>query len=88
MGPLEIILIIVVIALVFGASKLPQLGKGLGQGIKEFKRETGKTDAEIAAENTTVVTPITDVSSRQIDPVTGAPMPTERERETAGNRRA
>ncbi|QFP76116.1 twin-arginine translocase TatA/TatE family subunit [Deinococcus sp. AJ005] len=82
MGPLEIILIVVVIALVFGASKLPQLGKGLGQGIKEFKRETGKTDAE-----TTVVTPITDVSSRQIDPVTGAPMPTERERESAGNRR-
>ena len=40
MGPLEIILIIVVIALVFGASKLPQLGKGLGQGIKEFKTET------------------------------------------------
>ncbi|MFK7603030.1 twin-arginine translocase TatA/TatE family subunit [Deinococcus sp. SM5_A1] len=84
MGPLEIILIVVVIALVFGASKLPQLGKGLGQGIKEFKRETGKTDAE----TTEVVTPITDVSSRQIDPVTGAPMPTERERETAGNRRA
>ncbi|AIZ45693.1 hypothetical protein QR90_12340 [Deinococcus radiopugnans] len=82
MGPLEIILIIVVIALVFGASKLPQLGKGLGQGIKEFKRETAKTDAD------EVVRPITDVSSRQIDPVTGAPMPTERERESAGNRRA
>ncbi len=82
MGPLEIILIIVVIALVFGASKLPQLGKGLGQGIKEFKRETSKTDAD----TTEVVTPITDVSSRQIDPVTGAPLPTERE--TVGNRRA
>ena len=82
MGPLEIILIIVVIALVFGASKLPQLGKGLGQGIKEFKRETGKTDAD----TTEVVTPITDVSSRQIDPVTGAPLPSERE--TVGNRRA
>ena len=82
MGPLEIILIIVVIALVFGASKLPQLGKGLGQGIKEFTRETGKTDAD----TTEVVTPITDVSSRQIDPVTGAPLPSERE--TVGNRRA
>jgi sec-independent protein translocase protein TatA len=84
MGPLEIILIIVVIALVFGASKLPQLGKGLGQGIKEFKRETARTDAD----TTEVVPPATDVSSRQIDPVTGAPIPSERERETAGNRRA
>ncbi len=83
MGPLEIILIIVVIALVFGASKLPQLGKGLGQGIKEFKRETSKTDTDDV-----VAAPITDVSARQIDPVTGAPLPTERERETAGNRRA
>lgn len=85
MGPLEIILIIVVIALVFGASKLPQLGKGLGQGIKEFKRETGKTDAEVAAEHTTVVKPVTDVQSRQLDPVTGAPIAPERE--SVGNRR-
>ncbi|WP_309571808.1 twin-arginine translocase TatA/TatE family subunit [Deinococcus sp.] len=63
MGPLEIILIVVVIALIFGARKLPELGKGLGQGIREFKKET--TDAD---------KPVTDVNSRQLDPVTGAPM--------------
>lgn len=63
MGPLEIILIVVVIALIFGARKLPELGKGLGQGIREFKKET--TDAD---------KPVTDVHSRQLDPVTGAPM--------------
>ncbi|GGL11522.1 twin-arginine translocase TatA/TatE family subunit [Deinococcus radiotolerans] len=61
MGPLEIVLIIVVIALVFGAKKLPELGKGLGQGIKEFKRET-HADRE----------PVTDVPSRPLDPVTPA----------------
>lgn len=44
MGPLEIILIIVVVVLIFGASKLPQLGKGVGQSIREFKREV-KADA-------------------------------------------
>ena len=33
----EILLIAAVILLVFGARKLPQLAKGLGQGIKEFK---------------------------------------------------
>ena len=37
LGPLEIILIIVVILLLFGAKKLPELAKGLGQGLKEFK---------------------------------------------------
>ena len=37
LGPLEIVLIIVVILLLFGAKKLPELAKGLGQGLKEFK---------------------------------------------------
>jgi sec-independent protein translocase protein TatA len=37
LGPVEIILIVVVILLLFGAKKLPELAKGLGQGLKEFK---------------------------------------------------
>ncbi|MFC3833278.1 MULTISPECIES: twin-arginine translocase TatA/TatE family subunit [Deinococcus] len=68
LGPLEIILLLVVVALIFGARKLPELGKGLGQGIREFKKETKDgTDRPHAA--------VTDVPSRQLDPVTGAPMP-------------
>ncbi|WP_291429303.1 twin-arginine translocase TatA/TatE family subunit [Deinococcus sp.] len=66
MGPVEIILIVVVIALLFGARKLPELGKGLGQGIREFKKETQEPAG-----------PVTDVASRQLDPVTGAPTVTE-----------
>ncbi|MBZ9713282.1 twin-arginine translocase TatA/TatE family subunit [Deinococcus multiflagellatus] len=68
-GPLEIILLIVIIALVFGARKLPELGKGLGQGIKEFKRETRASEDR----------PVTDVPSRQLDPSTGAPLHTPAE---------
>ena len=34
----EIFLIVAVVFLLFGARKLPQLAKGLGQGIKEFKK--------------------------------------------------
>lgn len=60
LGPLEIILIVVVIALVFGARKLPELGKGLGQGIKEYKKEMRDPAAP----------EITDVPSRPADPVT------------------
>ncbi len=37
LGLPEIILIIVVLALLFGGRKLPELGKGIGQGIKNFK---------------------------------------------------
>ncbi len=38
MGIVEILLIVVVVVLLFGARKLPQIGKGLGQGIKEFRQ--------------------------------------------------
>lgn len=38
MGPLEIGLIVVVVVLLFGAKKLPELAKGVGQSIKEFKK--------------------------------------------------
>ena len=40
MGFLEIGLIVVVIVLLFGAKKIPEIGKGLGQGIKEFRSST------------------------------------------------
>jgi sec-independent protein translocase protein TatA len=35
----EVILILVVVLLVFGAARLPEIGKALGKGIKEFKKE-------------------------------------------------
>lgn len=37
LGPTEIILILVILLVLFGAKKLPELGKGLGQGIREFR---------------------------------------------------
>lgn len=37
LGPTEIILILAVVLLLFGGRKIPELMKGLGKGIKEFK---------------------------------------------------
>jgi sec-independent protein translocase protein TatA len=37
MGTTEIIVVAVVIILIFGVNKIPQLGKGLGEGIRNFK---------------------------------------------------
>ncbi len=37
LGPTELIVILVILLLLFGGSKLPSLAKGLGQSIKEFK---------------------------------------------------
>ncbi len=36
-GPTELIVVLVILLLLFGGSKLPSLAKGLGQSIKEFK---------------------------------------------------
>ena len=38
LGPMEIVLIILVVVLLFGAKKIPELMRGLGSGIKEFKK--------------------------------------------------
>jgi len=43
-GMPELIVILVIILLVFGAAKLPEIGKGLGKAIKEFKRATKDGD--------------------------------------------
>lgn len=39
-GPFEIILIVVILLLLFGGRKIPELMRGLGQGMKEFKKAT------------------------------------------------
>jgi sec-independent protein translocase protein TatA len=37
LGPMEIILILAIVLLLFGGKKIPELMKGLGKGVKEFK---------------------------------------------------
>jgi sec-independent protein translocase protein TatA len=49
----EWILILIVIVLVFGATKLPQLGDGLGRAIKNFKRAiSGANEIEVTPKKT------------------------------------
>ena len=43
-GPWQIVLIVVIVLLMFGGKKIPELMRGLGTGIKEFKEAT-KDDA-------------------------------------------
>lgn len=39
-GPTELIIILVIILIIFGAGKLPEIGGALGKGVKEFKAAT------------------------------------------------
>ena len=43
-GPWQVIAILVVALLLFGGKKIPELMKGLGKGVKEFKEASGKTE--------------------------------------------
>ena len=45
-GPWQIILIVLVVLLMFGGRKIPELMKGLGQGMKEFKKATTDDEKE------------------------------------------
>ncbi len=45
-GGMELIVIILVIVLLFGGKKIPELMKGLGQGLKEFKKAKNQNDNE------------------------------------------
>lgn len=47
MGGTEMILIAVVVLVLFGAKKIPEFAKGLGQGIKEFKKASGDVQSEL-----------------------------------------
>ena len=60
-GGWEIILILAVVLILFGAKKLPELAKGLGTGIKEFKKATREVTDEIqnAGTETPAATPKT-----------------------------
>lgn len=52
-SPMHLILILLVVVLLFGGRKIPELMKGIGEGMKEFKKasrlddESGKKDTEI-----------------------------------------
>jgi len=42
--PWQLLLVLLVIFLLFGASKLPELGRGLGEGIRNFKKALSEED--------------------------------------------
>jgi len=46
LGPMEIILIVLALILLFGGRKIPELMKGIGQGIKDFKKASRETNGD------------------------------------------
>ena len=42
LGATELIIILVIVVVLFGGSRLPEIGKGIGEAIKNFKKSTSK----------------------------------------------
>ncbi|MGH8003340.1 MAG: Sec-independent protein translocase subunit TatA/TatB [Limisphaerales bacterium] len=56
-GAQEIILILLVLLLLFGAKKIPELARGLGRGIHEFKRAVKEGEEAINPDESKKITP-------------------------------
>lgn len=82
LGPTELLIIAAVILLLFGASKLPQFGKGLGRGIKEFKEET--RDLNRPSAEAQFVNPELNRSAGDVTDVQATELPRVEVREHAG----
>jgi sec-independent protein translocase protein TatA len=51
LGMPELIVILVIIVIIFGAGKLPEIGSGIGKGIKNFKEATSHEDKKVIDED-------------------------------------
>ena len=65
LGPFEIALIFLVILLVFGAKRIPEIARGLGKGIREFREASNDIKKELT---------ISDTPQQQIRPPAQQPM--------------
>ncbi len=53
-GWMELLLILVIVLVIFGAGKLPQLGEGLGKAIKGFKKSVNEPEPQLEAQQAPV----------------------------------
>lgn len=67
-GPLEIVVVLIIALIVFGPKRLPELGRSLGRGIREFRGSLGGNDDEDDRTG----------SSREIEPGKGDPVAPKR----------
>ncbi|MFP4173554.1 MAG: twin-arginine translocase TatA/TatE family subunit [Candidatus Hydrogenedentota bacterium] len=61
----ELLIILVIVLVIFGAGKLPQVGRSLGSAITEFKESVQPKDEEASATEETTTPPNEDDSSEQ-----------------------
>src|SRR5881275_2297663 len=74
-GGWEVVLILAVILVLFGAKKLPELARGLGQGIKEFKKSSREIQDELSDAMDVNAPPPPPRQQQQVIPPQATPAP-------------
>ena len=46
LGPMELIIILVIVMVIFGVGRLPEIGGAMGKAIREFRKSQSKTEGE------------------------------------------
>jgi sec-independent protein translocase protein TatA len=82
-SPVQIIFVLVIVLLLFGAKRLPEMGRSLGRTMREFKSSVSGDEPSIVQE--TLAADAGEIAARQAPP---APTPEIAEAELADARRA
>jgi sec-independent protein translocase protein TatA len=85
-GPWELILVLIVALLVFGPKRLPEMGKSLGKGMREFKESISGEDKDHESHDAPPVTQ-TQALPPAAPPQAAAPTPPAAERPSTGTPR-
>ena len=93
LGFTELVLILMIVLIIFGAGKLPQLGEGIGKAIKGFKKSVNEVEAmelEAQAQQAESATPPTTSAPQQVSQQTNAQSvaPTVKSPEAVGTSKA
>jgi len=80
----ELIVLIIVLLLIFGPKRLPEIGKSMGKGMREFKDSvTGKDEQPAELTSTPAPPPVTP--AQEPTPTAAAPTPVERDQSATGS---
>ena len=73
-GPLEVVIVLVIVLIIFGPKRLPDLGRSLGRGMREFKDSvTGKDKDELPESTPDRSEPTAVASTEKPEPTTVTP---------------
>ncbi len=80
-GWMELLLILIIVLIIFGAGKIPQLGEGLGKAIKGFKKSVNEADAiDVTPPPADAAAPVQpQVTQTQAAPAAAAPVQPEQQ---------